>query len=80
MEHNKLSLDMLDQISKVLEVEPLDILQFDEQYVFNSISHNQTGGETKSGIFHDSPLIAELRGEIATLRLENERLNSLVKK
>ena len=53
LDQNKLNLDRLQEISTVLEVDPMDILNFDERYIFHSTSHSQTGGETKSGIFNN---------------------------
>jgi transcriptional regulator with XRE-family HTH domain len=78
----KLDVDRLKEIATVLEVDPMDIMNFDERYVFNSISQNQNGGETinNSGIFHNETLIKELKEDISYLREENKRLLSLLEK
>jgi transcriptional regulator with XRE-family HTH domain len=76
----KVDIDRLQEISKLLEVDPIDIINFDDRYVFNSISHSQTGGETKSGIFNNQLIHNELKEEIAYLREENRRLLGLLEK
>ncbi len=76
----KVDIDRLLEISKLLEVDPVDIINFDERYVFNSTSHNQTGGETKSGIFNNEVIIKELKEDITYLREENKRLLGLLEK
>ena len=80
LDHGKLNLGTLAEIAKVLAVDPIDILKFDEQYVFNSISHNQTGGETKSGIFQMEALVNELKDELKYLRSENIKLLALLER
>lgn len=42
-EEVKLTLDRLSQIAEILDVNPLDILSFDKDLVFNN--HNQKGGQ-----------------------------------
>lgn len=74
----KVNLDRLQEIANVLEIDPSDILNFDEKYVFSSISHNQTGGETKSGIFNGDTIISDLKSEISYLRDENRKLLSIL--
>lgn len=76
----KVNLDRLQDVATVLEVDIMDILNFDERYVFHSTSHSQTGGETKSGIFNNDSLIKELKEEILYLREENRRLLGLVER
>lgn len=76
----KINLDRLQEIGTVLEVDPMDILNFDERYVFHSTSHSQTGGETKSGIFNNETIIIELKHEISYLREENRRLLGLLER
>ena len=86
-DENRINLDRLEEVAKLLEMEVADILTFDEKKVFHSISHNQTGGETKSGIFYmDSKLIANyeetithLKEEIKVLRKEKADLLELLK-
>lgn len=80
LDQNKLNLDRLEEIAKILEVETSDILNFDEKYFFSSVSHNQTGGETKSGIFNSDTMIQSLQEEIHYLRNENGRLLSLLER
>jgi transcriptional regulator with XRE-family HTH domain len=81
LEHNKkLSAERLDEIAKILEVDPNEILNFDDTFLFKSISHNQTGGETKSGIFNNDAIIKSLNEEIQHLRSENIRLISIIEK
>jgi transcriptional regulator with XRE-family HTH domain len=80
LEQNKLNIERLNEIAQVLEVEPNEILNFDDTYFFKSISHNQTGGETKSGVFNNESLIKSLYEEIQHLRNENTRLISIVEK
>ena len=74
----KVNLDRLQEIANVLEIDPSDILNFDEKYVFSSISHNQTCGETKSGIFNGDTIISDLKSEISYLRDENRKLLSIL--
>ena len=80
MGQNKINLDRLHEIAEVLGVDDLDILKFDDKYFFNSVSHNQTGGETKSGIFNGDDLVKSLQAEIQYLRSENQRLLTIVEK
>lgn len=80
LEQTKLNLDSLSEIAKVLEVEAIDILKFDDQYIFNSISHNQTGGEIKTGVFEADDITEQLREEIKYLREENSKLLSSLEK
>ena len=69
-QNNKLSLDRLQEIANVLGVDPMDILNFDERYVFNSISQHQNGGEVvnNSGIFNNESIVKELKEHIDYLR------------
>jgi transcriptional regulator with XRE-family HTH domain len=76
----KIDIGRLLDISKLLEVDPMDIINFDEKYVFQSISHSQNGGETKSGILNNEAIIMDLKEEIAYLREENKRLLGLLEK
>ena len=80
LDQNKINLDRLHEIAEVLEVDDLDILKFDDKYFFSCVSHNQTGGETKSGIFNSDNMIKSLQDEIAYLRSENQRLLVLIEK
>lgn len=80
LDQNKINLDRLQEIATILEIDPMDILNFDERNVFNSTSHNQTGGETKSGIFNSDSIIKELKEDISYLRDENRRLLGIIEK
>ena len=80
LNQTKIDLDRLQEISTVLEVDPMDIFNFDERYIFQSTSHSQTGGETKSGIFNNEAIIKELKEHIDYLRDENKRLLGIVEK
>ncbi len=81
-QNNKLSLDRLQEIANVLGVDPMDILNFDERYVFNSISQHQNGGEVvnNSGIFNNESIVKELKEHIDYLREENKRLLGIVER
>ncbi|MBS1487611.1 MAG: helix-turn-helix transcriptional regulator [Bacteroidetes bacterium] len=76
----KVNLDRLKDISLVLEIDPIDILNFDERYIFNSVSNNQNGGEVtnNSGIFKEKNISQHLKDEIDYLREENRRLLKLL--
>lgn len=78
----KVDIDRLQEISKLLEVDPMDIINFDERYIFNSISQHQNGGEVvnNSGIFNNETIIRELKEDISYLREENKRLLGLLEK
>ncbi len=78
LDQNKLNLDQLYEIAEVLDVDITDILNFQEKYVFHNTSHNQAGGETKSGIFNNESLIAEMKQDILFLREENRRLIGII--
>lgn len=80
LDQNKINLDRLHELAEVLGVDDMDILKFDDKYFFNSVSHNQTGGETKSGIFNGDDLVKSLREEIQYLRGENQRLLTILEK
>ena len=75
----KINLDRLKEIGTILEVDPIEILNFDERYIFNSVSNNQNGGEVtnNSGIFNEATLSQHLKSEILYLREENRKLLSL---
>ena len=80
LDQNKINLDRLQVIADVLEVDPIDILNFDERNIFNIVSHNQTGAKTKSGVFNNETLVKVMTEEISYLREENRRLLSLLEK
>ncbi len=80
LEQTKVTLDRLEEIASALEVETMDILNFDDRYVFHSASHNQTGDETKSGIFNYERMINALKEELSYLREENRRLLGLLER
>ncbi|MFP5471924.1 MAG: helix-turn-helix domain-containing protein [Bacteroidia bacterium] len=73
-ENTKLDLSKLMSVADVLNVDPIDILKFDENYYFNT-SYNQ-GGDNKSGIFYtDDKLIQELKNTIELLKIQLEKTN-----
>ena len=57
----KLDLDRLENLGKIFEMEPLDVLTFDEKKVFNNIFN-----DTSKGLFAD---------KIIEDNFENERLS-----
>lgn len=86
----KLDFDRLEAISKILEVEVMNILSFDEKNLFNN--YNQADTQTGSfGIFYNSKegednetqlyktRISQLEAEVKFLREEITFLRSLVK-
>jgi transcriptional regulator with XRE-family HTH domain len=80
LEQTRLNIERLNEIAGVFEISPNEILNFDDSYLFKSISHNQTGGETKSGIFNNDLLAQSQSDEILYLRTENIKLMALVEK
>ena len=81
----KLDFDRLEDISKILEIEPMNVLAFDEQILFNNNNHaTQTGS---FGVFYASKeehnlykaQIEQLKEENTFLREEIAFLRSLVK-
>jgi transcriptional regulator with XRE-family HTH domain len=78
LDQNKLNLDQLYEIGHVLEVDVTDILHFHEKYIFHSTSYNQAEGETKSGVFNNDSLIAEMKQDILFLQEENRRLIGII--
>ena len=80
LDQNNINISRLEEIAKVLEVKPTDIMEFDERYVFHNTWNNQTGGESKGGIFNNEAAIKELRDQNNYLREENSRLLGIIEK
>jgi transcriptional regulator with XRE-family HTH domain len=74
-----LSIGRLEEIGKILEIDPSNILSFDEKQIFN-INNNQNSFVNTQQIVQDEGfrmLITQLQEEIKHLRQENSRLLSL---
>lgn len=83
----KLDFDRLEVIAKLLQVDPLDIVNFDESHVFNNTFNNHAEHQ-KNFILHNneqiSPIIEKtynlLQEEIIQLRASNQLLIQLLEK
>lgn len=77
----ELKIEVLEKFAKIHGIEPADILQFGEQYVFNN--HNQQGGGFGSSVSienHYSEKIIELyERQLEWFKKENEGLKAEVK-
>jgi transcriptional regulator with XRE-family HTH domain len=80
LDQNNITLSRLEEIANVLEVKPSDIVEFDTQYVLHNTWNNQTGGESKGGVFHNDSIVKELKEHIAYLQEENKRLVAIIEK
>jgi transcriptional regulator with XRE-family HTH domain len=76
----EMKLDVLERFAKIHGIEPADILQFGEQYIFNN--HNQQGGEASSVSTHhhySDKIIKVYESQIKWLEKENEELKTELK-
>jgi transcriptional regulator with XRE-family HTH domain len=86
-EETKLDFARLEVIAKLLQVDPLDIVNFDESHVFNNTFNNHAEHQ-KNFILHNSenfsPTIEKtfilLQEEIQQLRTSNQLLMQLLEK
>ncbi|MBY0434814.1 MAG: helix-turn-helix domain-containing protein [Cyclobacteriaceae bacterium] len=86
-EETKLDFNRLEVIAKLLQVDPLDIVNFDESQVFNNTFNNHSPHQ-KNFILHNQeqmgPLIEKtlsvLQDEIQHLRHSNEILMQYIEK
>ena len=73
-DETKIDLERLSQISNALEIDPIELLTFDEKMVFNNCTQsgnihstiNNNGGEFERELFQQQ--IKELKEEIVFLR------------
>ncbi len=83
----KLDFDRLEIIAKLMKVDPLDIVNFDENNIFNNTFNNHTEHQ-KNFIIHNEELINPifektlglLQEEISQLRSSNQLLIQLLEK
>ncbi len=76
-EETKLDFNRLDEIAKLLQVEPLDIINFDESKIFNNTFNNHAPHNNNFILNQDSSLektFGLLLEEISHLRKSNELL------
>lgn len=76
----EMKLEILEKFAEIHGIEPTDILQFGEQYIFNN--HNQQGGEASSVSthYHYSEKIIDLyEQQIEWFKAENEALKAELK-
>ena len=86
-EETKLDFGRLETIAKLMAVDPLDIVNFDESHVFNNTFNNHAA-QQKNFIIHNeeqySPIIEKtinlLQEEIHQLRTSNQLLIQLIEK
>ena len=86
-EETKLDFDRLEIIAKLMNVDPLDIVNFDESHVFNNTFNNHASHQ-KNFILHNNeqpnPVIEKhfnlLQEEIQQLRVSNQLLVQLLEK
>ncbi len=75
-EETKLDLQKLEEIGKVLEVTPIQLLGFDEKQIFN-----QYNNETANGVYHNhfpEELKAQYEKQIASLESEIAFLKKVI--
>jgi transcriptional regulator with XRE-family HTH domain len=86
-EETKLDFGRLETIAKLMKVDPLDIVNFDENHVFNNTFNNHAEHQ-KNFILHNyeqtNPLIEKafsvLQEEIQQLRISNQLMIQLLEK
>jgi transcriptional regulator with XRE-family HTH domain len=86
-EETKLDFDRLEVIAKLMEIEPLDIVNFDESHVFNNTFNNHAEHQ-KNFILHNNeqvnPILEKtfqlLQEEIQQLRATNQLLMQYIEK
>jgi transcriptional regulator with XRE-family HTH domain len=86
-EETKLDFDRLEVIAKLMEIEPLDIVNFDESHVFNNTFNNHAEHQ-KNFILHNNeqvnPILEKtfqlLQEEIQQLRATNQLLMQFFEK
>jgi transcriptional regulator with XRE-family HTH domain len=86
-EETKLDFGRLEVIAKLMQVDPLDIVNFDESQVFNNTFNNHAEHQ-KNFILHNNeqvnPIIEKtftlLQEEIHQLRLSNQLLMQMLEK
>ncbi len=77
LERNHLTLERLQQIARLLDIDPVKIIEFDDDTIFNN--HNQQGGNAANYIFqHSEKMQAMLENVIQHLKEENAFLRSEV--
>ncbi|MBA3901583.1 MAG: helix-turn-helix transcriptional regulator [Bacteroidetes bacterium] len=78
---SKPGLDKLEEISKALDIDIIDLLSFDEKQVFNNIFHNAPGGSGGNIVINENAhfekerflyeeLISSLKEQIKSLQNE----------
>ncbi|MCA4893940.1 MAG: helix-turn-helix transcriptional regulator [Cytophagales bacterium] len=86
-EETKLDFDRIEVIAKLMEIEPLDIVNFDESHVFNNTFNNHAEHQ-KNFILHNNeqvnPILEKtfqlLQEEIQQLRTTNQLLMQFFEK
>lgn len=86
-EETKLDFVRLETIARIMEVDPLDIINFDESQIYNNTFNNHASNQ-KNFIMHNNehynPLIENaikiLQEEVNQLRTSNQLLIQLIEK
>ena len=86
-EETKLDFGRLETIAKLMQVDPLDIVNFDESQIFNNTFNNHASNQ-KNFIMHNNeyinPLIENtikiLQEEVQQLRTSNQLLIQLIER
>ena len=74
----KIDWDKITQISKILEIEPIDLVSFDDNLIFNNCT--QSGKMNTFNIHTNEKLIEQYEKRILQLEEEVQFLRKLVKK
>lgn len=79
-EETKLDFGRLEEIAKHLDVDPLDIIKFDENNIFNNTFNNHASVYNQSTYNNDPRLIEVLQQEVEQLRLSSKLLIQFLEK
>jgi transcriptional regulator with XRE-family HTH domain len=79
----KLNTDRLEEIAKLLEVKPEDILNYDSSIVFHHVNNSQIGYRQENNVTqeaNDSKAVKILEQEVNDLRNERDKLLGIIEK
>jgi transcriptional regulator with XRE-family HTH domain len=80
----ELTLNRLDEIAKILKTSILELMNFDEQKIFNNHFDNVNQNTTNGNIYSDKEVLQKLEKQyearIADLKQEVDRLHTLLQK
>jgi transcriptional regulator with XRE-family HTH domain len=82
IERNEIKVDWekITRISEVLEIDPLDLVAFDDNFIFNNCSQSGKFINSQATMNIPQKLIDQYESRILSLEKEIEFLRSLVKK